>query len=293
MMPNFLFIGPPKTGSTALVDFLGQHPQVFISPVKEPGFFMLEGQTPWQESSRNYKVTRLEEYQQLFAGSESYPARGEASTRYLSSPRAVASIHWHLPEVKLITMLRDPAERAFSEYIMYRLNGLEQRATFSQVIEEERVFLHEMGDLLPGSSYVRGGLYETFLARYRAVFAPQQMLVLFYEDYLSDPQAILKQTFSFLGVEPQVAIQTNKVIHKSGLPRSGRLYELFKNFPLKSILGRLLPRSLRQRLRARIRGELLERPVLSKQDRASLVEIYRPEIDALERTYQRDLSAWK
>ena len=139
-MPNFLVIGAAKSGTTALYHTLKQHPQIFMSPVKEPHFFAFEGERPVycgpgdRELFNPRVVFRLEDYVRLFDGLRAQTAVGEASVQYLMrSDAAAARIRQHIPRAKLIAILRQPADRAYSHYIMLRSQGLE-RLSFTQAL---------------------------------------------------------------------------------------------------------------------------------------------------------------
>src|SRR5918998_2242905 len=124
-MPNFLLIGAMKAGTTAFYQLLDKHPQVYMSPNKEPNFFAFEGEkldfrAPSDiEGLNRHAVTEIEEYQALFDGVSGEKAIGEASHWYMYKPEASGRIKHHLPEAKLIAVLRDPAERAYSEFLHF------------------------------------------------------------------------------------------------------------------------------------------------------------------------------
>src|SRR5688572_7713518 len=123
VMPNFLIIGAAKAGTTSLYSYLNQHPQIFMSPVKEPNFFALEGEKlnfrgPGDAQVINrYSITQLESYRAHFKGITQETCIGEASTLYLDHPKAVERIQHYTPKARLITILRDPVERAFSNFL--------------------------------------------------------------------------------------------------------------------------------------------------------------------------------
>jgi len=152
-MPNFLIIGAPKSGTTSLAQYLGQHPEVYISPKKEPYFFAFENEQvdflgPGIQGKdhiiNSAVVVDLEEYRRLFQGVSNEVAIGEASTLYLSFPKAAERIKYHIPDVKLIAILRDPADRAYSGFMHSLRDNCEPIADFAQALaaEEERIKLN-------------------------------------------------------------------------------------------------------------------------------------------------------
>jgi hypothetical protein len=141
-LPNFFIIGAPKSGTTALYDSLKQHPEIYMSPVKEPHFFALNEQPPvWAGPAGSYlrqtAVWRPRDYFMLFAGVTNQCTVGEASTRYLRSPLAAQRIKQYLPESKLVAILRQPADRAYSDYVFRIQHGWEAVASFTEALELE------------------------------------------------------------------------------------------------------------------------------------------------------------
>ncbi len=117
--PNFLIIGALKAGTTSLFNYLMQHPQIYMSPVKEPKFFALVGEylDPKKREILGKCVVDIEEYRALFDNVTTEKAIGEASAIYLSSRRAPGRIQHYILNVKLIAILRDPVERAYSHFL--------------------------------------------------------------------------------------------------------------------------------------------------------------------------------
>jgi Sulfotransferase family len=148
-MPNFLIIGAAKSGTTSLYHYLNQHPQIYMSPEKEPEFFALEGRKldfdgPDGKEVINRRIqrnrpTNIEEYRALFEGVSGETAIGEASPWYLYSVQAPSRISYYIPGVKLIAVLRNPVERAYSLFLYLRLRGQEPLSDFSQALQAEEV----------------------------------------------------------------------------------------------------------------------------------------------------------
>jgi hypothetical protein len=134
MLPSFLVIGATKSGTTALYDYLRQHPAIFMPALKEPRFFLYDG----SEDSARFPVRSLEEYEALFAPVTTETALGEATPQYLTSWAAMERIHETLPGARLIAALRDPAERAFSIYLMnLRNRGHNREIPFAEALGDD------------------------------------------------------------------------------------------------------------------------------------------------------------
>jgi hypothetical protein len=296
-MPNFLIIGAGKSGTTSLYYYLKQHPQVYMSPVKEPKFFALEGEKldfrgPSDDRGINRtSVTDIEAYRALFRGVTIEKAIGEASSLYLYSPKAPGRIRHYIPDVKLIAILRNPVERAFSSYLHCVRDRGEPIRDFAQALSQEETRIENRWG--PIWHYKSVGFYSAQLERYFDTFRRDQIKVYLYEDMGSNPVSVLQDIFRFLGVDdtfvPDVSLKHNV----SGVPKSQVLHELLnKRNPIKSAFKPLLPVKLRKRLNRGLTGRNLVKPQLSPEVRAQLIEAYSEDILKVEELIQRDLSKW-
>ncbi len=295
-MPNFLILGAAKAGTTSLYRYLGQHPQVYMSPVKEPMFFVLEGHSldfpgPIQESFIRQAVTDVRAYVALFQGVTVETAIGEASTLYLYNPQAPGRIRHYVPEAKLVAVLRDPVERAFSSYTSLFTEGLEPIADFAQALKEDEIRVREGWQW---AHYLGRGFYYAQLRRYFDLFDPTQIKVYLYQDLKDDPVGLLKDLFRFLGVDetfvPDVSLQYNVTRVSRG--RTWRA--ILKRWEtLESWLPAKVYRYVLWRIRQR--AVTIHNPgkaALTPELRGELVEVYREDILKLQDLLRRDLSAW-
>ncbi len=143
-LPNFLVIGAAKSGTTALHEYLKQHPQIYMSPQKEPHFFSLEGKKvdfrgpgDKREEQLNNSVTNIEDYRKLFQGVSNEIAIGESSTSYLNNPEAPERIRHYIPNAKLIAILRNPVARAYSSFLHMVQRGYEPLTDFAEALRDE------------------------------------------------------------------------------------------------------------------------------------------------------------
>jgi hypothetical protein len=296
-LPNFLLIGAAKAGTTSLYHYLKQHPQVYLSPVKEPKFFALEGQDlafggpGGREIMRRSAVIDLAAYQRLFAGVSKERAVGEASTLYLYSAEAPKRIKHYLPDAKLVAILRNPVERAYSNYLYMVRKGEEPLRDFREALraEEKRVY----DNWMPTWHYQRRGLYFAQLKRYYDLFDAAQIKVYLYEDLSTDAAGLLKDMFQFLDVDETFLPKMSTKYNISGIPKNKALHNfLLKPHLIKSVLRPLLSVSWRKRLSTGLRNRNLVRPTLPEEVRKQLLEIYRDDILRLEVLLARDLSKW-
>jgi hypothetical protein len=296
-MPNFLIIGAAKAGTTSLYYYLKQHPHIYLSPIKEPKFFALEGQSldfggpGGQDTMRQTSVVELAAYQKLFDGISKERAMGEASTLYLYSAAAPKCIRSYLPGVKLIAILRNPVERAYSNYLYMVRRGEEPLRDFEAALRAEEHRIHE--NWLPTWHYQRRGLYFAQLKRYYDLFDPQQIKVYLYEDLVTDAAGLLKDMCQFLDVDDTFVPKVSTRHNISGVPKNEAWHHfLIQPHPIKSLLRPLAPPAWRKQLSVRLRNRNLIKPPLPAAVRQQLLETYRDDIGQLETLIARDLSKW-
>ena len=180
-LPNFIIIGAEKAGTTALWQFLRQHPQVYMSAVKEPQFFGYEGrevsfQGPGPVVKEALPICDLEEYKSLFKGTESYKAVGEASPSYLYNSQAPERIRHYVPQAKLIAILRNPVDRAYSRFLhLVREDrepggGLSGSAGKGTVAYPEQLVARLSSISRTGSTTLNSHATMTFLTRAKSRF---------------------------------------------------------------------------------------------------------------------------
>lgn len=296
-MPNFLIIGAAKSGTTSLYHYAMQHPQIYMSPVKEPKFFALEGEDldfrgPGdQKRMESGWITTFEEYSELFRAVTDETAIGEASNLYLYDPKAAERIRHHIPHVKLIAILRDPAERAYSNFLHMARSGLEPSADFTEALRQEETRINSRW--MPFWHYWQRGFYYRQLRRYFDRFDQHQIKVYLYEEFAADPGCVLQDFFEFLGVDGTFASDVSKKHNQSGVPRNRAVHSLLTTpSPIKTALRAVIPSGRLRRAARRIRDQNLVKIPLSPEERTQLVDTYREDILKLQDLIRRDLSKW-
>ena len=296
MWPNFLVIGASKAGTTSLHHYLAQHPDIYMSPVKEPHYFSLNGKAPdfkgvGDRDRMKDAIWETGDYLSLFDGVTTETAIGEISTPYIYWPNAAENIYQQRPDTKLIAVLRHPAEVAYSSYLHLRRDGEEACATFTQALaaEPERIANHWESIW----HYQALGFYGQQLQRYYQHFPKEQIRIYLYENYLSDPESTLKDMFDFLQVDATFTPTMRERHNVSTQPKSQGLNQLIlKPNPLKT-LAKKLPTGLRTTLSNQLkRFNTGQRPQLSAELKAQLTAQYRDDILLLQKLIQRDLSSW-
>jgi hypothetical protein len=296
ILPTFFIVGAAKSGTTSLYHYLSQHPDVYMSPNKEPHWFSRVQPAQGQDSR---PVTSQEEYLQLFKGWNGEPAIGEASPSYLWDEKAPYRIKEAVPDAKIIAIVRDPVERAYSHYLMRVREGKED-LPFWEALQQD---YHEEKNKAWSASrlYIDLGFYADQVQRYLEVFGEGQVRIYLYaKDLKTNPRVLLQSLMEFIEVDPQYAatVKTNTWSNTYAVPRSRLVLNVFRSRISKSrcfdaLKEKLIPD---QRLRARLRESLLykgaSKPPMDARSRQFLMELYRLDVRRLQHLLGRDLGHW-
>ncbi len=298
VLPNFLTIGAPKAGTSAIYYYLKQHPQIYMSPVKEPHFFALENhslnfQGPGDKDRFRDAVTQLEEYEKLFANVSREVAIGEASTTYLSSETAPLRIKHYIPDVKLIAILRNPVDAAYASFLHLVRDGDEPLADFGLALEAEEKRVRQNWEGI--WHYQRRGFYAEQLERYFQHFDRDRLKVYRYDDFKANPNVVLRDIFEFLEVDPGFMPDMSAKYNVSAMPKNPLLNKMMvKPNPLKSAINMALPKTMRSAIATRLKHWNFQdkKPPLSPELRDRLHQNYREDMLKLQDLIQQDLSEW-
>ncbi|MGA2321423.1 MAG: sulfotransferase [Solirubrobacteraceae bacterium] len=306
-VPDFFIVGHPKSGTTALYDMLKRHPGIYMPPVKEPWYFADELQPPTPPRPMGHGSTpgTLEEYLSLFDAAAPQQRAGEASTVYLWSRTAAGRIADVQPAARIIAVLREPASFLRSLHLQLVQSYLEPEKDLRKAISLERA-RRQGGDASSNSHWPGSTLYSEHvryveqLRRYHALFPPEQVLVLIYDDFRRDNEATVRKVQRFLGVDdtqPLAEREANRTVRV----RSPRLHALLHTAAagegpalraLRSAVKALAPRALSRESAVAIRDRIIfsnPRP----PDESLMIELRRrfaPEVVALSEYLDRDLT---
>ncbi|MEV8467682.1 sulfotransferase [Fluviibacterium sp. DFM31] len=296
-MPDFLIIGAARAGTTALYEYLRQAPDVFMPDGKEPNFFCYEGlkldcQGPGADFINN-SITDLARYQALFDPAPEGAILGEASPLYLYEPRSAERIHHHVPGARLVVILRNPIEQAFSHFMRAQKLRIEPLTDFTEALKAEDDRRAKGWQPMFGySSFPR---YGEQLARFLALFPRDQILVRRYEDFDADPVAMVAEVQTFIGADTAHRPDVGKRHNAGGVPRNAAFQDfLMKPNPITGTLGAVLPRRLRWQVRDWIAGFNLrdQRPAITPEARAILVSRLQDDVAQLGELLGEDFSGW-
>ncbi len=290
-MPNFLIIGAAKAGTTSLSNYLQQHPEIYMSSRKEPKFFLFEGKNLNPSDPIDHKaINQIDDYLSLFQNVSSEKAIGEVSPAYITSPEAAKRIQFHIPNVKLVAILRDPSERAYSHFIHMIQKGIEPLSDFAKALHEDE---HYIGGYLRKRPYVRMGFYYAQLKPYFEIFDRNQIQVLLFDDLRINSTKLLKEIFGFLEVDTSFLPNNLFKYNASGIPKNKTInYLVARSNPFRTIAKSFLPRQVRQYMLSKVQNQNYIKSQLPQEIRQYLIQIYRQDILQLQDLINRDLSHW-
>lgn len=266
MRPNFLLIGAARSGTTWIANNLSEHPDIYLPPQKELHFFdkdYQKGIAYYEQYFRNKNQKRI----------------GEATPAYLYFPQIPNLIQKHLPDVKLIAALRNPIDRAYSHYLNLIAKNKRKDKNHLGSFEDE---------LQKNPRLIEEGCYYEMLSRYDRIFPEENILVLIYEDMLTDPIQFMKKIYAFLEVDTSfIPSLTDQRLNASST-------KLGKHQILYS-LHRLLLKKLNLKKAAAYVENLNAKPVptMKTETRNYLRSIYSEQVELLEKRINRDLAIWK
>ncbi len=275
--PNFFIVGAPRSGTTSLYEYLRRVPGVYMSPVKEPnyfapGFYRRYREKPILDFGKYFG--NQEKYLELFEPVKDEVAVGEASASYLSDPEVPGRIKEAVPEARIIMILRDPVERAYSHYLQNVNNGW-QRLPFE---EAARLDL-----------YLEPSLYAKQVQKYLDAFGSDHVRVLIFEEFIQEPGKTVSELLKFLGVNAGASTLVGEAHNFFTTPRwpfTGRI--------IRSRLGRLamrvlIPSQARRIIRQQVVGRKASKPPMPEKTRRFLEEVFRSDVERLEQILGRSL----
>ena len=296
--PNFFILGAPKCGTTALYEYLRPHPNIFMSPIKEPHYFAKDlGSYP--------RIKTLQEYEQLFTGATAEHLRvGEASVYYLRSTLAVVNIREFNPDAKLIAMFRNPVDmvHSFHSQLLYVAEETVPDFETAWRLQERRA---RGLDLPPRSrgpfllQYAELGRFGTQAQRVLETFPPNQVKLILYDDFTASPQKVYDEVIEFLDLPHDNRTEFPR-INENKQAKVAWLRNLYQKPPpglrrafrrVKQLVGGEGLTAVTKKVVA-LNTSRERRPPLTPAFRAELAATFREEISLLSRLLDRDLSHW-
>lgn len=281
--PNFFIVGATRCGTSSLYEYLNKTSGIFMSEIKEPAFFS-------NSITRRKPVDNENDYLKLFENSKIEQPIGEASTRYFIDPKSPLLIKDKIPHAKIIILLRDPVERAFSSYLYYLRR--ENSQSFHDVMKKSMETDLSEDYLL--CLVIKGGLYYEPIKKYIDVFGADSVKILFYEEFFSDIQTHFKDLLKFLEIESELPDTINKIYNEYKKPKNKisklilTLDDLVWKTGFKSILTFLPDRKDLENKHL----ESGEKPQMSENEKLELIKFYANDVKNLQVLLGRNLP-WK
>jgi hypothetical protein len=289
--PNFFIVGAAKSGTTSLWMYLKQHPDIFMPPTmatKEPGYFC-----------HLYGIKNYEKYLSIFDNAKGMKAIGEASHAYLSSPESANWIKNFNPQAKIIIILRNPVERAYSLYNWMISEGYEWIFPFEKALEiedkrlKDEEFKHNNPIYWYNYLYFNSGLYSKQIQRYLKVFPEKQIRIFLFEDLIKNPVNMTQGIYHFLEVDSKFIPKNTKIYNQQKTPRFVRL-QFFCKQKLPKYLNKLrFPKRQKiQREILKINCSIGKNKNINLNTRKQLQNWYKKDIEKTADLINRDLQHW-
>tara|TARA_B110000014_G_scaffold264021_1_gene262926 strand:+ start:1604 stop:2452 length:849 start_codon:yes stop_codon:yes gene_type:complete len=275
--PDFFIVGAPRSGTTSLHEYLNQLSEVFMC-VKECGFF---------SEFSNGRVESYDEYAALFSGASSNQLIGESTAIYLRDPDTPKKIHDANPNAKIIIMLRDPIERAFSHYLMYIKNGYET-LSFSKKLEN---YLESKTKENFHNYIIMPSFYFDSISGYVDMFGREKIKIIIYEEFAKNTEKSVSEILDFLNINTELPTNLTKKYNDFSHPLGKSQNFIISNKLSRNLGRRLLPKSTRISIKNIISNKN-EKPTLQKNDLLKLQELFSQDVSSLKSFLERKLP-WK
>ena len=286
MKVDFFIVGAPKAGTTSLYHYLSEHPQVEMSSQKEPDYFSDKAIHEQGMYYAKNRVNTLDKYESLFVQKESV-VYGEASVSYLFYENVAEDIKKYNPNAKIIIMLRNPIERAFSHYLMdYRLGLISD--SFENVLA--KISKHKNAHLFY-QQYIEVSKYSKQIQRYLDFFEKDSILFIDYEDLKINVSKTVDQVYNFLHISTEFAADINTKHNTFTMPKNKVIRLIYSFVFLRKILTFLFPTYLVKNIRVLL-FKSDKKPELLKETRSLLKRIFNDDIKKLEEVLAKNYSKW-
>jgi Sulfotransferase family len=298
---RLFIVGAAKSGTTALWSWLRSHPDVFFPDFKEPHYFCFQNgrRVGGSEMDPHYKdniTTTLDAYQSLYQNCKNGQIVGDASPGYLYHQHAADIIKSYDPDAKIICVLRNPVDRAFSQFLHHVRDGLEQTSNFNEALnfEETRI----SNGWWWGFHYARAGKYYGQWTKYCESFKPHQRLLIFFDDLEKNPEKVYPQICQFLEISPQndmnFDLRVNDTSQIKLVPKYGRLYRTLEHGSCFShMIHQLFPLRTTKWVRRCLNSlNQVKKPTLTPEVRQRLNTYYNEDTRKLSELVGTNLSHW-
>ncbi|GDX51731.1 hypothetical protein LBMAG27_07780 [Bacteroidota bacterium] len=308
-LPNFFIVGAAKAGTTSLYNYLRQHPDIFLPSIKEVNYFCTdikpENFRPDYARSVYFNfdeyikkgmkdevfhgyIQLWNQYVKIFEPAKNKKAIGELSNTYLFSKVAAENIFKKFPAAKIIMVLRNPVDRAYSHYLMDNRMGLEKKG-FTEAMEND-IAKSEKGWGI-SNLYYELGLYFEQVKRFFSCFSEKQILVIKYDDFIRNPLNELKNICAFLTVDENFSFNTNLKYNQATVPRNRLVAWIRKQKRIAAFVKSKMPESLKSKSK-NILFTQKNTSKMSQVERDYLNKLYHEDVLRLAELVNLDFTDW-
>ena len=306
-LPNFFVVGAAKAGTTSIYNYIKLHPEVYVSLIKEPNFFSTDidvskfRKTYKKEIELGYEqfykygtqahltfIRSWEDYYKLFENVKNEKAIGEFSTSYLYSKIAAKNIYNNIENAKIIIVLRNPIERAFSHYIMDLKIGY-TNLSFMEAIKKD-MNAKEKGWGIT-SLYLELGEYYEQVKRYLDIFPKESVKIYLFED-LKNTKNLILDLYEFLNVNPDLYFpDVSQKFNRGKIPKSKTLFYFATKIGFINLGRKIMPSYIKNKFKKLLFSEK-SLPRLTDNEKKFLISYYEKDVKKLSELIERDLSSW-
>ncbi len=310
-LPTFLVVGANKGGTTSIYHYLKQHPEVYLSPIKEPHYFSKDIDV--QLFSREFAQNKLQDigkyvngdmqqeyhaafirewnhYQKLFKHVASQKAIGELSTSYLYSKVAAQEIVNALGKIKIIICLRNPVERAWSHYRMNLWTGNSNQFDFLKALEAD--FDHHPKVWGNAHLYVELGLYYEQVKRYIDLFGSDHVKIIFTEDMKQNATQVIKELYEFIGVEASFNPDTSTKYNEVYSPKYKNLTWFLNKSGIRPLVKKISPKFIKKTIVRLFYKGKSDKGEMPQEAKSFLLDQFTADVNKLSALLNKDLTGW-
>lgn len=287
MKVNFFIVGAPKSGTTSLYYYLQEHPEVEMSREKEPDYFSYDSIQKQGMYYSNQRINSEEKYHSLFNKKSKGVIFGEASVSYLFYNKVANRIKQYNADAKIIIMLRNPIDRAFSHYLMdFRLGLVSD--SFENIIN--KTSKHKNAQLFY-QQYIEVSEYSNQIERYLKEFNINNILFIDYEDFKKDARRVVRNVYDFLDINSEYKADVHKKHNIFTMPKNNFIRRLYSFIFVRNILTFLLHKKIISSIRSLL-FKHNKKPVLSEDIRKQLQQYFKKDILRLNHLMNKDFAKW-
>ncbi|MEK6760766.1 MAG: sulfotransferase [Nanoarchaeota archaeon] len=296
---DFIGIGAGRSGTTWIVNILSEHPQIFCPSLGKLNYF---ANTRPNNKSSEYDKRGIKGYLDLFGKCENGKLKGDFSSYYMVNPKVAGIIKKHFPNIKIWACLREPVERAYSDWLAFLNFKIKNNEDFETAFSGEQTGMYPAGD-----GFRRRGFYYEQLKPYFDLFPKENIKIILHEDLIKNPEKITKEFYEFLGVDSNYI---PKNLHeKPAKTTSTRFRVLRKTINFLAEISHYMEDSklggfvFYAKRKTNIGGffnkindvnvKEFEKPKLDLELKKKLKKTYIEDIEKLEKIIGRNLNDWK